>query len=159
MLTKQETTGKRRSSGELQGKGTQENSSAKWLTVSSFMVMELVYGLSLANHSGSESFLVVHTLFSQDGCQREGFWEVVRHVMCPLTFPRLFWLVCVSSVFLTKISYCKTTYANGYYGVLPGRAVSVSVLPPTETLPNCGFLFKPESLLWPGWRRGAVPGL
>ena len=40
----------------------------------------LVSRLSLANHSDSESFLVVHALFSQDGCQREGFWEVVRHV-------------------------------------------------------------------------------
>ena len=40
-------------------------------------------GLSLANHSDSESFLVVHALFSQDGCQREGFWEVVRHVVSP----------------------------------------------------------------------------
>ena len=65
------------------GKGTQENSSATWLTVSSFMVMELVPGLSLANHSDSESFLVVHALFSQDGCQREGFWELVRHVVSP----------------------------------------------------------------------------
>ena len=37
-------------------------------------------GLSLANHSDSEFFLVVHTLFSQDGCQREGFWEVVGQV-------------------------------------------------------------------------------
>ena len=45
-----------------------------------FMVMGLVFRLSLANHSDSESFLVVHALFSQDGCQREGFWEVVRHV-------------------------------------------------------------------------------
>ena len=44
------------------------------------MVMGLVSGLSLASHSDSESFLVVHALFSQDGCQREGFWEVVRHV-------------------------------------------------------------------------------
>ena len=46
------------------------------------MVMGLVSGLSLANHSDSESFLVVHTLFSQDGCQR-GFWEVVGHVVSP----------------------------------------------------------------------------
>ena len=45
-----------------------------------FMVMGLVSGLSLANHSDSESFLVVHTLFSQDGCQR-GFWEVVGYVV------------------------------------------------------------------------------
>ena len=54
------------------------------------MVMGLVSGLSLANHSDSEPFLVVHTLFSQDGCQR-GFWEVVGHVVSPfdlsLTLP------------------------------------------------------------------------
>ena len=47
------------------------------------MVMGLVFGLSLTNHSDSESFLVVHTLFSQDGCQREGFWEVFGHVVSP----------------------------------------------------------------------------
>ena len=41
-----------------------------WLTVLGSMVMELVSGLSLASPSDSESFLVVHTLFSQDGCQR-----------------------------------------------------------------------------------------
>ena len=44
-----------------------------WLAVLGFMVMGLVSRLSLANHSDSESLLVVHTLFSQDGCQREGF--------------------------------------------------------------------------------------
>ena len=37
--------------------------------------------LSLVKHSDSESFLVVQALFSQDGCQREGFWEVVGHVV------------------------------------------------------------------------------
>ena len=47
------------------------------------MVMGLVSGLSLANHSDSESFLVVHALFSQDGCQRGGFWEVVGQVVSP----------------------------------------------------------------------------
>ena len=52
------------------------------------MVMGLVSGLSLANHFDSESFLVVHTLFSQDGCQREGFWEVVGHVVSPLNLSR-----------------------------------------------------------------------
>ena len=46
-------------------------------------MMGLVSRLSLANHSDSESFLVVHTLFSQGGCQREGFWEVVGHVVSP----------------------------------------------------------------------------
>ena len=45
--------------------------------------MGLVSRLFLASHSDSESFLVVHALFSQDGCQREGFWEVVGHVVSP----------------------------------------------------------------------------
>ena len=58
-----------------------------WLSVSDFMVMGLVLRLSLCNHSDSESFLVVHTLFSQDGCQR-GFWEVVEHVVSPLDLSR-----------------------------------------------------------------------
>ena len=83
VLTKQEILLERAPGGEQQGKGTQENSSVTWLAVSGFMVMGLVSGLSLANHSDSESFLVVHALFSQDGCQREGFWEVVGHVVSP----------------------------------------------------------------------------
>ena len=53
------------------------------LAISCFMVMGLVSGLSLPNHSDSESFLVVHALFSQDGCQQEGFCEVGRHVVPP----------------------------------------------------------------------------
>ena len=48
--------------------------------------MGLVYGLSSANHSHSESFLVAHALFSQDGCRRGGFWEVVGHVLSPFDF-------------------------------------------------------------------------
>ena len=58
------------------------------LAVSEFMVMGLVSRLPLANHSDSESFLVVHALFSQDGCQREGFWEVVRQVVSPFDLSR-----------------------------------------------------------------------
>ena len=54
-----------------------------WFIVSGFMVMGLVSRLSSANHSDSESFLLVHSLFSQDGCQREGFWEVVGHAVSP----------------------------------------------------------------------------
>ena len=76
-------TGKGHPGGEQKGKGTHENSSATWLAVSGFMVLALVSRLSLANHSDSESFLVVHALFSQDGCQRERFWEQVRQVMSP----------------------------------------------------------------------------
>ena len=70
MLTKQEALLERDAwGGEREGKGTQENRSASWLAVSGFMVMGLVSGLSLADHSDPESFLAVHALFSQDGCQ------------------------------------------------------------------------------------------
>ena len=60
--------GKGHPGGEQEGKGTQENCSASWLTVSAFMVIGLVSGWSLANHSNSESFLVAHTSLRQDGC-------------------------------------------------------------------------------------------
>ena len=59
--------GKGHPGGEQEGKGTQENCSAAWLAVSGFMVMGLVSGWSLTNHSNSESSLVVHTSLSQDG--------------------------------------------------------------------------------------------
>ena len=69
MLTRQEI---------LLGKGTRVESSRlreprgtalpRGSAVSGFMVMGLASGLSSANHSDSESFLVVHALFSQDGC-------------------------------------------------------------------------------------------
>ena len=52
-----------------------------------FIVVGLVSGLSLANHSDSGSFLVVQALFSQHGCQG-GFWEVVGHVVSPFDFSR-----------------------------------------------------------------------
>ena len=70
-------------------KGTQENCSAMWLTVSGFLAMALVSGLSLANHSDSESFLVVHALFSQDGRQQEGFWGAVGHMASPFDLSRI----------------------------------------------------------------------
>ena len=49
-----------------------------WLEFSDFMVTGLVSGLSLASHSDSGSFLVAHTLPSQNGFQQGGFWEVSR---------------------------------------------------------------------------------
>ena len=61
-----------------------------WLTVSGFMVMGLVSGLSIANPFDLESFLVVHALFSQDGCQQEGFWEVVGNVVPPFDPSQIF---------------------------------------------------------------------
>ena len=92
--------------------------------------MELVSGLSLANPSDLESFLVVHALFSQDGCQKEGFWEVVGQVVSPFDLSQT---LLVGGGLLVPCSLlgtpcCKTTYANGYYGVWPGWTVSVSVL-------------------------------
>ena len=70
------------------GKGTQENCSVTWLTVSGFMVIGLVSGWSLANHSNSELFLVVHTSLRQDGCWREGFWEVDGQAVSPFDLSR-----------------------------------------------------------------------
>ena len=78
----------------LLGKGTRVESRrvreprSRLAAVSGFTVMGLVSGLSLANHSDSESFPVVHSLFSQDGCQREGFWEVVGPVVSPFDLSR-----------------------------------------------------------------------
>ena len=76
----------------------------------------LVFGLSLANHSDSESFLVVHALFSQDRCQREGFWEVVGHVVSPFDFSR-------TRPFgggLLVLHSLPGPHANGYYGAWSG---------------------------------------
>ena len=87
MLTKQEIllgTGTRVENS----KGTQENCSASWLAVSGFMVMGLVSGWSLANHSNSEFFLVAHVSLNQDGCQREGFWEVDGHAVSSFNLSR-----------------------------------------------------------------------
>ena len=62
--------------------------------------MRLVSGLSLASHracpwSDSGSFPVVHTSLSQDGFQREGFWEVggTYHLLPHPFGPSLFLLV------------------------------------------------------------------
>ena len=53
------------------------------------MVTGLVSGLSLANHSDSGTFLVVPALFSQDGRQREGLWEVVGHLVSPFDLSQI----------------------------------------------------------------------
>ena len=48
-----------------------------------FMVMGLVSRFSLTSRPDSGSFLVAYPLLSQDGVQREGFWEVVGHMVSP----------------------------------------------------------------------------
>ena len=50
MLTKKRLLEKGHLDREQQEKGTQENCSAMWLTVSGFMVMGLVSRLPLASH-------------------------------------------------------------------------------------------------------------
>ena len=130
--------GKGHPGGEQESKGTQESCSAAWLAVSGFMVMGLVSGLPLANHSDSESFLVVQALFSQDECQREGFWEVVQLVVSVFD---LSGTLPVGGGLLVPCSLPGPPvikHANGYYGAWSGWAVSVSVLPLTVVLSATG---------------------
>ena len=66
-----------------------------WLTVLGFMVMGLVSRLPSACRSNSESFLLVHASFSQDGCHEKdsGRWlDTWCHI---LTFPELSRVVVV----------------------------------------------------------------
>ena len=64
-----------------------EDCSATLLTVSQFLVMGLVSGFSLANHSDSGSFLLACASFSQDGVQSKGFWEVWQDISSLLLPP------------------------------------------------------------------------
>ena len=124
--------GKEHPGGEQEGKGTQENCSATWPTVWGFKVMGLVSGWSLANHSNSESFLVApHHSAKMDASERDsGTWtDTVSSFDLSQTLPVGGGLL--SSLFLIRISHCKTTHAKGYYGAWPGWAVSISVLPLT----------------------------
>ena len=83
--------------GEQQGKGIQEDCSGS----PGFYGDGISFRLSLANHSDSESFLVVHALFSQDRCQRGGFWEVVGHMVSLFD---LSWTLPVGGVLLVPCS-------------------------------------------------------
>ena len=86
MLTKQETSLGRNTQEESVRVGAQENCSATRLTVSGFMVKGFL-PRSLASHSNSAYFLVVHTSLCQGGFLR-GFWEVGRTygLASPLSF-------------------------------------------------------------------------
>ena len=101
VLTKQEILFGRGPWAESSRVREPRRTAATWLAVSGFRIMGLVSRSSLANHSESESFLVVHTLFSQDGCQREGFWEVVGHVVSPFD---LSWTLLVGGGLLVLCS-------------------------------------------------------
>ena len=67
---------------EQKGKGTQENCSAMWLTVSGFMGMGVSFWVVSCKSSclayiwsDPGSFLVAHVTLSQDGFQHQGFGE------------------------------------------------------------------------------------
>ena len=66
--------GRRHPSREQQGKGTQENCSAF-----GFYGDGINFQVVFSQSFWLRVLLVVHALFSQHGCQTEGFWEVVRH--------------------------------------------------------------------------------
>ena len=97
------------------------------------MVMGLVSGLSLANHSDSRVLLGGARLVQPK-------WMPDRRILgggrtCGVSFwpfPNSSgWWRLISSLFFTRTSCRKTTHANGYYGAWPGWAVSISVLPLT----------------------------
>ena len=103
-----------------------------WLAISGFMVMGLVSGWSLANHSNS--VCPGGTRIAQPR------WMLARGILGSgqtgsvsfRPFPNSSsWWWLITSVFLIRISCHKTTHANGYYGAWPGWAVSISVLPLT----------------------------
>ena len=68
------------------------------------------FQVALANHSNSESFLVAHASLSQDGCYREGFWEVDGQVVSPLDLSKLFQLV---------VAYSGGFFRSPYQDLLP----------------------------------------
>ena len=76
---------------------------------------------------------MVYALISQDGCQQEGFWEVVGHVVSPFDLSQT---LLVDGGLLVRCSL-PAPPANGYYGAWPEWAVSVSVLPLTAIA--CGW--------------------
>ena len=107
--------GKGHLGGEQQDKRTRENCSATWLAVSGFMVMGLVSGLSLANHSNSvfpggahiaqPRWMLARGILGSGQTRGVSFWP----------FPNSSgWWWLISSIFLTRISCHKTTHVNGY---------------------------------------------
>ena len=85
--------GKGRLGGELAGQGAPGNCSASWLGAWGFMVMGLVWGLSLANHSDTGASLVACASLSQDGLHPEGLGRLVGHtdwcLFIPFDFSRI----------------------------------------------------------------------
>lgn len=124
--------GRGRPGGEQQDRGAQENGSARWLTASGFIGMGLVSRLSLASHLarptsvGLRVLPVARTPLSQDGFQREGFWEVGG--LLPLTGPSQALPVSFrgSTRFLIGATCCDSTSGQQLVSFRPRWAVSVN---------------------------------
>ena len=114
-------SGKGHLGGEQQSKGTQEDCSAMGLAASGFMVMGLISGLSLANHSDSESFLVGQALIR----------EVVGRVVSPFD---LSWTLLVGGGLLVPCS-------------LPGPPVLKPRMQMVTMVPGQGGWFQSECFL------------
>ena len=98
--------------------------------MSDFMVMGLVSGWSLTNHSKS--------VFPGGAHITQPRWMLARKILGSgrtrnvsfRPFPNSSgWWWLIRSVFLIRISCHKTTHADGDCGAWPGWAVSISVLP------------------------------
>ena len=119
--------------GEQEGKGTQENHLCHvahslwfygdgisfWVVVNqSFWLRVLPGGASLVQ----PRWMLERRILGGGQTSSVYFW----------LFPKSSgWWRLISSVFLTRTSCHKTTYADGYYGPWPGWKVSISVLPLT----------------------------
>ena len=117
-----------------QAKGTQEDCSALWITNSGFMVVGLVFWVVSGQSSCSCSFFVpLRALLGGIYIVRVS-GRLAEHIMswclfysfCPLWIFSLVLEAACSSVFLIGISYCETTYANGYFHTWPEWVVSVN---------------------------------
>lgn len=125
MLTKQETLLRKVCpGGEQQGNGTQENCSATWLAVLGFMVMRLLSGLSLANHSDSvPSWWLRHCSARMDSSEKDS-GRLVGHMdwyLLSFDLSDFFLLVVAYLVRLPyRTSCCKTAHATDHHLVWPG---------------------------------------
>ena len=146
MLTKQETLLERGGQAESRSVRNWRELLCTWLTVSGFMVMGLVSGLSLTNHSDSR-------VLPGGTCIVQPRWMPTRRILGGgrtrgisfWPFPNFSdWWWLVSSMFLTRTSCHKITHTNGYCGVWPEWVVSVSaVLCCAKTLRSCPTLYNP----------------
>ena len=114
--------------GGREGEGSWENCSATWLTVSGFMGIGLVSGLSLASHSELGSFLVAYASLIQGGLWQGRSWEAGKtyRLESPISFD-LSWILLVGGSLLVpcslpRTSCCKMTPASGFSGAWQGWA-------------------------------------